>query len=126
DNLDIVIRTNDYAIYNQGEVLTTPDGHEFSHSGNRLLQHILRELTFYNEFLDSNINCYSLYSYQKDFIEVGLGLLSRKFDEILEFDPFIRKKFRKDIPNIDKTKSAAFFSELDSGGQPLHFLYGGT
>ena len=125
EDLDIVIRANDYAIYHRDAVMLTPEGAEFSHSGVRLLQHILRELTFHKEFKESNINCYSIYCFHKDYISNGLGILDRNFEQLLEFDPFMRKKFFKDKDETVE-KKVSIFSELENEWQPLHFIYGGA
>lgn len=125
ENLDIVIRTNDYAIYNGSSILMTPDGNEFVHPGIRLLQHILREFTFYPEFTESQINCFSIYCYQKDNVEKGLGILNRNFDEILKCDPFIRKKFFRDSDKQVESKSSVL-NNLETNVLPLHFNYSGS
>jgi len=125
ENLDIVIREFDYAIYNGQNILLTPDGNEFTHSGIRLLQHILRELTF-DKNADSNlINCYSIYCYQKDYVEQNLGVLTRNFFELLECDPFMRKKFTSEVLDFTNN-SASIFEDLENEWQPLHFIYGGA
>lgn len=125
EDLDIVIRNNDYAIYHAENVLLTPGGSEFCHSGIRLLQHIIRELTFYNEFQESRVNCFSIYCYQKDNVEKSTGLIKEIFSQLLDLDPFMRKKFnREEEQKIENTKS--ILAELENEWQPLHFIYGGA
>ncbi len=125
ENLDITIKDGYYAIYNCGTVLQTPEGSEFAHSNIRLLHQILRELTFDQRFNDSHINCSSIFCNQKDFVESGLGLLTRSFDEILECDPFMRRKYLKDTGEVPE-RTIGILSELDNLKIPLHFIYGGT
>jgi hypothetical protein len=124
-NLDIIIRANDYALYNGDQILHTPEGAEFCHKGIRLLQQIQREFTFFNDNNNSNINCYSTYCYQKDYIELGLGVLTRNFDGILSCDPFMRKKFSKDIDKL-VDKPSINLNDFVNEWLPLHFNYGGS
>ncbi len=124
-NLDIIIRANDYALYNKDKIMLTPDGVEFCHKGIRLLQHIQREFIFYNENNESKINCYSIYCYHKDFIELGLGVVTRNFKEILRCDPFMRKKFAKDEDKV-LDKSLININDFGSDWLPLHFNYSGS
>jgi hypothetical protein len=88
--LDLVRRENDYALCQGASPLLTPAGHEVAHPDLRLLQHMIRELSFADPARGALAMSSVLFAIQKDLIEVGHdpmpGVLSR--DEFPSTDRF--------------------------------------
>lgn len=90
--LDLVMKEPEYYLYYGESPLKTPGGKDVKHKNERLLQHLLVELSLMNHQIVRPLNSYLNYSIQKDFIETNKDPLLESLNEILDHDFMIRIK----------------------------------
>jgi len=122
--LDLTIRDKDYIIFYGDTPLLTPAGNEFIHSNPRLLQFIITELSISKTVPPVEITSYSLFSFQKDFIESNNDLILESLQSKLLEDYFVKLKFgTHDKKELDVSEKIDF---LLNNRQKLNFIFGGT
>ncbi len=93
ENLDLVMREDDFVIYYAGEPLTTPGGRDFTHKNARLLKHILLKLTLLSSRINGGLNSAEIFVYLKDKIERSQDFVGENFDAIFENDYVIAARY---------------------------------
>ncbi len=102
NNIDLVMREDDFVIYADGEPLKTTGGREVAHKDSRLLKHLMIRLVLSNEPANRVVS-YLLFSYQKDSLERGEDILEDKLDNVLKSDHLVLQKIQKSgLMNIEK------------------------
>lgn len=90
-SLHIVLKELDYFLYYGDQPVYTPAGVPVSHPDPRLLEHMLRELQLAQEIDVKELNSYSLYSTQKDFVEQGHDVIAADIRSALSSDPVLHR-----------------------------------
>jgi len=90
--LDLVMRDPEYILYYGESALKTREGKDISHTNERLLQHILVELSLGKEINVTSLNSYLTLCVQKDLIETNKDPIIENINEIMQEDFFIRMK----------------------------------
>jgi len=121
--LDVVQRDGDYVIYMGKHPLTTPMGNEVSDLNNRLLEHVLRELSFTGSLDPSRIDGFTLLSLQKDFLEKGVDPIGDSLGAILRLDPLVQRKLGQPQAKNGDVDSMIHF--LEEHNQTLTLMFGG-
>lgn len=87
--LDLVMRDHDHVVYYGDEIMKTPGGNDVADPDIRLLKHMLAKLTIYGSIDLQSVNSFSLFSFQKDYIEKGRDTVKDAFDEKFIADPLV-------------------------------------
>jgi len=90
--LDIVMKDPDYVLFYGNAALTTPDGQEIAYHNERLIQHLLVELSVTGKLSDTAINSMVTFFVQKDLIETNKDPIIEYIKEVMEEDFFIQMK----------------------------------
>jgi len=90
--LDLVMRDDDFVIYQGNSPLLTPAGNEMAQVSSRILKQILLELSLSETRDLTSVNAFSLFSFQLDAIEKGTDPFLHNFDSLAAMDPFIQLK----------------------------------
>ncbi len=87
--LDIINRDKKYQIFQGINPLLTPNGKEFVHESERLMQLIVTDLIFHGAEKEAKYLSPILYAFQKDIIEQGSDPFRLDWDGLLKSDPFV-------------------------------------
>ena len=90
--LDLVMKDPEYVLYYGESALRTIAGNEVSHTNERLLQHLLVELSLMREINVTSLNSYLIFCIQKDFIEANKDPIIESINELMKADFFIQMK----------------------------------
>jgi len=90
--LDLVMKDPEYVLYYGEAPLKTLGGQDVSDVNERLLQHLLVELSLMKEIKTSSLNSYLIFCIQKDFIELNKDPVIEYIQELIEEDFFIQMK----------------------------------
>jgi hypothetical protein len=96
ENLDLVMRDNDFVIYHHDQPFLTPGGAEIAHQDSRLLKHLMIKLTLAHQADVGTLNSFSLFSFCKDFLEKGTDPVKEHFDELVSNDPLLKARLNPD------------------------------
>jgi len=111
EKLDLVMRDQDHAIYYSDGVMKTPGGNDVADRDLRLLKHMLVKLTIYREIDLGSVNSFSLFCYQRDYMEQGTDMLYASFDMQVEKDPVVRMVLDRSSHLLDPDKALKYLEE---------------
>jgi len=111
EKLDLVMRDHDHAVFYTDSVLKTPGGNDIADPDIRLLKHILVKLTIYREIDLSSVNSFSLFCYQRDYMEQGTDVLYASFDRQLEQDPVARMVLDRSSHLLEPDRALIYLEE---------------
>lgn len=111
--LDLVMRDPDYYLYYGDAPLKTTGGKEIYHTNERLIKHLLVELSVLKNLEFASINSYITFCIQNDFIEASKDPLVEFINEVIEADFFIQMKIAgaKESQVFDVENMLDFFIE---------------
>ncbi|MBU2651686.1 MAG: ATP-binding protein [Bacteroidetes bacterium] len=124
-SFDLIMRDNDWALYLNGNPLLTPGGYEIAHPEARLLKHILTRLSLDGHVDTGSVNPYTLFSFQKDFLDLGNDPLALGMQKLADEDILVGIKTGKInvIPGNDNDKTLEL---LENNSYILNLIYTGV
>lgn len=124
-DLDCIMRDKDWVLFNEGKPLTTPAGNEVSHPDGRILKHILIKLIVSGNAGIEVLNSFTLFAFQKDYLEKGRDPLGDILDTLIRNDILVNLKTGKHTQNnIDNISEALDF--LENNNVLINLLYTGV
>ncbi len=93
--LDLVMKDPEYVLYYGDSALKTRGGHDVAHMNERLLQHLLVELSLMKDIDEISLNSYLIFCIQRDFIETNRDPVVENINKIMDNDFFIRMKITR-------------------------------
>jgi len=120
--LDLVMRDHDHAIFYANKVLQTPEGAEVVDPDIRMLKHILVKLTIYGVISIDSVNSFSIFCYQKDFIDQSKDKIRQSFDDLFHKDPLVRLKAGGSAALLDVEGALSY---LEDHAAVLNLLFWG-
>jgi hypothetical protein len=92
--LDLVMKDPQFCLFYGDSELRTEGGEAISYENERLLKHLLVELSLMKSFDHGSLCNYIIFSLQKDFIESGKDPLLENINDILKEDFFVSLKLQ--------------------------------
>jgi len=111
EKLDLVMRDHDHAVFYTDSVMKTPAGNEVADPDIRLLKHMLAKLTIYREIDLDSVNSFSLFCYQRDYLEQGTDQLYASFDQQMEEDPVVIMVLNRSSNLLEPDRALKYLEE---------------
>ena len=116
--IDLVMREDDFIIFQNGAPLHTFWGSEVSHHDSRLLKHLMIRLALSREPAE-NVSSYLMFSYQIDKLAKNEDWLLAHFAEALKQDYLVQQRFHTQSSDLVNLKKAI---ELTKNNQQVFNL----
>ncbi len=120
---DLVMRDQDFIIYQDDQPLLTVGGNEYSHPNDRLLKHILTDVQVSGMNSTEIFTGRRLFEFQKDFLDGDKDFIRENYDLFAREDHFIRLKTGVRAPGVEKIAEAMADESKDKENALVNLVF---